>query len=375
MSTFKSPFRALALLALILGTILPVGAATAHAQSREDWQEWYEAYQRSRATDDDGEGESDEEASQSSRTASRTSSSSSRERFSSATQKEINKLDDDPVDEIPIPVMFGLTLASIYSDFGDDRDGGDRQHEGQDLLAPRGTPIASPTDAVVTRTGNGSSSGITVTTRNPGGESFVYMHLDEIAEGVKAGTVLEPGDIIGFVGDTGNAKGGVTHLHFEIRDGREATDPYPRLDREFTLKERIDGIEKYLKELDDDDAEEFAEELVTSWRSVFVQATLAGLDLPEEIEDALGSVTAVTASGVARDLTVGSQGSDVIALQVALIALDSGPSAKALATAGSTGYFGAMTQAALAEYQRAKGITPASGYYGPLTRARMASGI
>ncbi|MES2668323.1 MAG: peptidoglycan DD-metalloendopeptidase family protein [Patescibacteria group bacterium] len=306
--------------------------------------------------------------------ASHTSSrSTSRERVSSSVQREINKLDDDEVEEIPIPILFGLQLSRIYSDFGDDRDGGSRQHEGQDLIAPRGTPIASPTDAVVTRTGNGSSSGITVTTRNPGGESFIYMHLDEIAEGVKTGTVLEPGDILGFVGDTGNAKGGVTHLHFEIRDGRKATDPYPRLEREFTLKERIDGVEAYLEELDSDDAEDWAEDLVTSWRSVFVQAKLAGMDLPEEIEEALGAVTAGVAADANRDLTLGSQGDDVIKLQVALIALDSGASARALAAAGSTGYFGAMTAAALVEYQRAEGIVPATGYYGSLTRARMAA--
>jgi hypothetical protein len=199
------------------------------------------------------------------------------------------------------------------------------------------------------------------------------MHLDEIAEGIKAGTVLEPGDILGFVGDTGNAKGGVPHLHFEIRDGREATDPFPRLAREFTLKERVNGVEKYLGELDNDDAEEWAEDLATAYRSIFVQARIAGIELPNEIEDALGEVVTATTVGVVRDLTIGSQGDDVVALQVALIALDKGPSAKALAGAGATGYFGTMTQAALSEYQRAMGITPSSGYYGPLTRARMAA--
>lgn len=357
MSTFTKSFATLAFIALVAAS-LPLPAS---AQTRSEWQEYYREYMessgRTRSSVDDDDR----------RTA-------TRERYSSATQKAINKLDDDPVDEIPIPVMLGVTLKSIYSDFGDPRDGGAREHEGQDIIAPRGTPIASPTDAVVTRTGNGSSSGITVTTRNPGGETFIYMHLDEVAEGVKAGTVLEPGDILGFVGDTGNAKGGVTHLHFEIREGREATDPFPRLDREFTLKERIDGIEKYLEELDNDDAEEWAEELVTSHRSIFVQARLAGTELPEEIEDALGTVTAGAAASIVRDLTLGSQGDDVTALQVALVAHDLGPAAKALAAAGSTGYFGTITQSALAEYQRAKGISPASGYYGPLTRARMAAG-
>lgn len=357
MSTFKQSLAAFAFIALI-ATSFPVSVS---AQSRSDWEDYYREYLESRgrtrsSVDDDDR-----------RTA-------IRERYSSATQRAINKLDDDPVDEIPIPVMFGVAPRNIYSDFGDPRGGGTREHEGQDIIAPRGTPIASPTDAVVTRTGNGASSGITVTTRNPGGETFIYMHLDEVAEGIKAGTVLEPGDILGFVGDTGNAKGGVTHLHFEIRDGREATDPYPRLDREFTLKERVDGITDYLEELDSDDREEFAELMVKNYRSIFVQARAQSVELPDEIAEALGAVSIVDANAAVRDLTLGSQGDDVTVLQVALIAADKGPAAKALAGAGATGYFGAMTQAALAEYQRALGITPASGYYGPLTRARMAAG-
>lgn len=357
MSTLLKPITALMFVALC-ATSIP---SSAHAQSREDWEDYYRAYLESRGSTRSSVDEDDRR-------------SATRERYSSATQRAINDLDDDAVEEIPIPVMFGVTLANIRSDFGDPRDGGAREHEGQDIIAPRGTPVASPTDAVVVRTGDGSSSGITVTTRNPGGETFIYMHLDEIAEGVKAGTVLEPGDILGFVGDTGNAKGGVTHVHFEIRDGREATDPYPRLERTFTMKERIDGIEAYLKELDRDDREEFAELMVTNYRSVFVQARAQGVSLPDEIEDALGDIAVVDANAAVRDLTVGMRGDDVVVLQTALIDANLGPAAEALAAAGATGYFGPVTQAALAEYQRVKGITPAAGYYGPLTRARMAAG-
>ncbi len=368
MSTFKSPFKALALLAILVSSLIPLGASTASAQSREDWEEYYKEYQEYQSR-----GGSRSWSSRSTvQTTTSSSKSSSRERVSSAAQKAIDKLDDDIVEDIPIPVLLGITLKSISPNFGDPRDGGARSHEGEDILAPRGTPLASPTDAVVTKTGNGSSSGLYVTTRNPGGESFTYMHLDEVAEGIKSGTVLEPGDILGFVGDTGNAKGGVTHVHFEIRENRKALDPFPRLAREFTLKERMSGIEKYLKELDNDDAEEWAEELVTAYRSTFVQAKLASIDLPEEIEDALGSVPVATTGGAAsgiRDLTLGSTGDDVTALQVTLIAADSGSAAKALASSGATGYFGALTQAALAEYQKANGISPATGYYGALTRA------
>ncbi len=162
-------------------------------------------------------------------------------RYSSSLQRKIRKLDDDPVEEMPVPVLF-VKLSSITSDFGDPRGGGTRTHEGQDILAPQGSFIISPTDAVVTSTGKGSSSGTYVYAVGPGGESFRYMHLDKIAYGVKSGKELKKGDIIGYVGNTGNASGGPHHLHFEIRDGRKATDPYPRLGEELTREELLSSL-------------------------------------------------------------------------------------------------------------------------------------
>jgi len=177
---------------------------------------------------------------------------SSRQGLSSTLRKKIQKLDDDPVEQFPIPIALGVALRNLSKNFGDPRDGGSRTHEGLDIMAPRGAYIASPTDAVVTRTGKGDSAGIYVYTMGPGGETFAYMHLDRIADGVKSGTVLKPGDLIGYVGDTGNAKGGAPHLHFEIREGRKATDPYPRLTREFSSEERIRTLTAILEELKDD---------------------------------------------------------------------------------------------------------------------------
>lgn len=180
----------------------------------------------------------------------------SRERYSSSVRRKINKLDEDIVEKMPVPVLF-VQYSKIYSDFGDPRDAGARTHEGQDIIAPRGTPIISPTEAVVTRTGKGGSAGIYVYTANPGGETFRYMHLDKIADGIKEGTELKAGDLIGYVGNTGNAQGGVTHLHFEIRDGREALDPYPRMTGSLTRTQLIraitDIIEALKKELEDAD--------------------------------------------------------------------------------------------------------------------------
>ncbi|MEJ0053948.1 MAG: peptidoglycan DD-metalloendopeptidase family protein [bacterium] len=297
----------------------------------------------------------------------------SRRGISSAAQKAIDALDDDPVKNLPIPVLLGVSLVDITPNFGDPRDGGARKHEGEDILAPKDDYIVSPTDAVVTSMGTGSSAGNYVYTANPGDETFAYMHLDKFAEGLKRGSVLKKGDLIGYVGDTGDAKGGVTHLHFEIRHGRTATDPFPRLAREFTLDERIDAVEDALKDADDEDEDEDAEMLVRNYRGTFLGALALGMNLPSAIDDALEAAgnTAVTTSTFYRDLIVGARGSDVTALQAFLIGKNSGPGARALAAAGATGYFGPVTQAALAEYQVANGIAPAAGYFGPLTRARV----
>jgi hypothetical protein len=77
--------------------------------------------------------------------------------------------------------------------------------------------------------------------------------------------------------------------------------------------------------------------------------------------------------GFDRDLEIGSTGEDVKRLQDFLIAQDIGLQAKALASNGSTQYFGQLTKAALVEWQQVKGIVPASGYFGPKTRAYVLS--
>ena len=352
-SILRSGGALLLLIALAMG---PFMAPSAEAQSRS-YRDW-SSYLRNTS-----EGDIDEDTEERVTT---------RRGTSSSVQRKINDLDDDPVEEIPIPILLGVSLNQITSDFGDPRGGGTREHEGQDIIAPRGAYIVSPTEAVVLRTGTGSSAGKYVYTANPGDETFVYMHLDDIADGIKAGTVLEPGDLIGYVGDTGNAKGGVTHLHFEIREGREATDPYERLEGEFPLKDRMESIEKILDDADDEDEE--AAKLVASYRGLFVAAAAQGIELHDALADALGTAGTVgaVATDFVRDLALGSTGQDVVALQAFLIAEGKGPRATALAGAGATGYFGAMTQAALAEYQGSVGISPTSGYFGPLTRAHIA---
>lgn len=277
----------------------------------------------------------------------------------------IEKLDDDPVEDLPIPVLFGVALDDLTANFGDDRDGGARQHEGLDILAPSGTPIVTPTEAVVIRIGDGSGSGTYVSTANPGGEMFVYMHLDAVAD-IETGDTLAVGDVIGYVGNTGNAADGPAHLHLEIREDREAMDPLPRLTKEFSLREKMASLEAAVEDADDE--EEFIALVVEEFLGTFLQARAQGIDMPEAVDKALPLFLSDGATLGTRDLSLGSQGTDVRALQSMLIA------AGYLEIDTPTEYFGPLTEAAVRAYQEAQQIEPASGYFGPLTRARLVGG-
>ncbi|MBP9816463.1 MAG: M23 family metallopeptidase [Candidatus Pacebacteria bacterium] len=218
-------------LALLAGFVPALPAAAAYDQPPVGYF--------SALNDDDEEDEDNDRYSRSSR----------RTGYSSSIQRKVNKLDDDEVEELPIPILIGVGLKNIWPNFGDPRDGGAREHEGEDIMAPRGAIVSSPTEAVVVRTGEGSSSGVYVTTANPGGETMNFYHLDSIADGIKAGTEVEAGDILGYVGNTGNASGGAPHLHFEIRKNRKALNPFPRLTKEFSNEVRIRVLTDLLKEL------------------------------------------------------------------------------------------------------------------------------
>lgn len=287
-------------------------------------------------------------------------------RTSSSLRAKIRKLDDDIVKNVPLPILFGLTPDNLTRNFGDPRSGG-RSHEGLDIMTIKGAPIVSPTDAVVVRVGVGDSSGNHVYTANPGGETFAYMHLDEVAD-IDEGDELKKGDLIGYVGNTGNASGGAPHLHFEIHKG-DAKDPYPRIQSIFPMKDKIKYLEEILE--NHDDGEEFAEFVVRHYRSDISIAQSLNIELPELITKATLAVPVPTTYAITTapgDLTRGSRGPAVVELQNFLIkkGIASGATLKA------DGSFGPATERALAEFQAAVGIVPSKGYYGPKTRAYVA---
>lgn len=280
---------------------------------------------------------------------------------------KINNLPSVPTQAVAIPILFGVGLKNISPNFGVPRSGG-RSHAGEDIMATKGTPIISPTVAVVLRTGYGDSAGHYVYTANPGGETFVYMHLDKIGEGVIPGAELMAGSLIGYVGNTGNASGGAAHLHFEIHNSSDnPTDPFPRLSTELSVAEKIMYLNTILAQTTDSKA--LSEFLVLNFRSTFTAALDQGIILPAIINSLLVSAGAGTVTGSNLDLEVGSTGAAVVALQTYLIQANSGAAAQKLKAAGATGTFGPATKAALVEFQLVKGISPASGYYGSVTRA------
>jgi murein DD-endopeptidase MepM/ murein hydrolase activator NlpD len=133
----------------------------------------------------------------------------------------------DPVEELLMPVQ-GVTVQRVADTWGSPRSGS-RKHEGQDLFAPKGTPVVSATHGVVVRKGTGGLGGISVAVFGPGGRVYYYAHLDRWADSVEVGSVVQPGDLLGFVGNTGNARNTPPHLHFGVYSAGGAMDPLPML--------------------------------------------------------------------------------------------------------------------------------------------------
>ncbi len=123
--------------------------------------------------------------------------------------------------------VAGADAGDIRSFWGASREGGRRSHEGNDIFAPRGTPLLATTDGRISRVRSGGLGGKTVWLRDgERGLSYYYAHLD--SQLVTAGQYVARGDTIGLVGNTGNARTTPPHLHFGIYAGG-ARDPLPYL--------------------------------------------------------------------------------------------------------------------------------------------------
>lgn len=103
-------------------------------------------------------------------------------------------------------------------------------HEGTDIFAPNGTPVRSPVDGVL-RHASGGLGGTAAYVKTVEGHEVYFAHLASYSE-LRPGASVKVGDVLGYVGDTGNARGGAAHLHFEIHPkGRGPVNPKPYLDQ------------------------------------------------------------------------------------------------------------------------------------------------
>ena len=104
-----------------------------------------------------------------------------------------------------------------------------RLHEGQDIFAPRGTPILSATTGYVVKIGEDNLGGHTVSVIGDGGRKYYYAHLDSYARNLEVGDFVTRQTVLGYVGSTGNADGTPPHLHFGVYTATGAINPLPLL--------------------------------------------------------------------------------------------------------------------------------------------------
>lgn len=147
------------------------------------------------------------------------------------------------VDDFPIRFPQDMEATTFSNTWHAARSGG-RRHKGTDLMAPKGTEIYAAADGVVMRVVKSRNAGRYVAIAHADGWETYYMHLNNdlpdenrgsapwfltVAPGIYDGAVVTAGQLVGWVGDSGNAEGGPAHTHFEIHRNGRAVNPYPYL--------------------------------------------------------------------------------------------------------------------------------------------------
>ncbi len=136
---------------------------------------------------------------------------------------------------LAMPVV-GVQPWDLSNSWGDPRDGGRRKHRGIDIFAPKGTAIVAVADGIVSYIGDQPKGGNCLWLTTESGTSFYYAHLDRWASGLYEGMEVRIGDLLGYVGNTGNAKYTPSHLHFAINEDDEMVNPYPILTKAVPVK-------------------------------------------------------------------------------------------------------------------------------------------
>jgi murein DD-endopeptidase MepM/ murein hydrolase activator NlpD len=125
---------------------------------------------------------------------------------------------------MPLPEVSKKQLSDTWQ-----APRGDRIHEGQDIFAPRGTPIYSATSGYIYNVGEDNLGGHTVSVIGAGGRVYYYAHLDSYAPTIAEGDRVNTRTVLGYVGTSGNAAGTPPHLHFGVYASSGAINPLPLL--------------------------------------------------------------------------------------------------------------------------------------------------
>ena len=115
----------------------------------------------------------------------------------------------------PMVPVAGIAPKALRDNYEQGR--GSRKHEAIDIMAPRGTPVYAVDDGKLVKLFRSVPGGITAYQFDPQNRlAYYYAHLDRYADGLKEGATLRRGDLIGYVGSTGNAAADAPHLHFAV---------------------------------------------------------------------------------------------------------------------------------------------------------------
>ena len=139
-----------------------------------------------------------------------------------------------PLTPLRMPVV-GIRGTQIRDSWGAPRDGGRRPHRGIDIFAPRGTAVVASANGIISYIGVQPKGGQCLWLTTESGTSFYYAHLDRWAPGIYEGMEVESGDLLGYVGNSGNALTTPPHLHFGISHNDEMVNPYPVLRQATTV--------------------------------------------------------------------------------------------------------------------------------------------
>jgi murein DD-endopeptidase MepM/ murein hydrolase activator NlpD len=145
----------------------------------------------------------------------------------SKSSRLYQKLEQTPLPKhLPMPLQ-GVSRRQLVDTWGNARSLG-RSHEGIDILAKRGTPVLSATDGFISKITSYGAGGNAITIVGYALSQQYYAHLDRFGA-YKVGDPVKVGDVLGYVGSTGNAS--TTHLHYGIylSPNRVATNPYSYL--------------------------------------------------------------------------------------------------------------------------------------------------